>query len=159
MPSICTAPLGILLLGFTVPMLINFLLLSSLNISCFKLHLLPLIPPRCITVKCLLNTFPADSREAALGLLEITLPPDLLSPIPWASPHRAHAPATDDSGSPLDSVCLGHPYIWKIKIRHRNAGNHFLLAADEHIGCPIIFLFPACISRILNVKKISAVSL
>lgn len=44
----------------------KFLLLSSLNISCFKLHLLPLIPPRCTIVEWLLNTFLADSREAAL---------------------------------------------------------------------------------------------
>lgn len=91
MPSIRTASPGNLLLGFTVLMLTKFLLypvwtcLVS-SYTCFLLF------PKDAPLWSVSSTPPLQTLGRQLSLMEATLPPDLFSPAPSASPGRASAP-------------------------------------------------------------------
>lgn len=155
----CTTSLSNLLPGFTVLMLMRFLLLSSLNTPCSSYACLS-HPQPCTTVKSLLNTVPADTREAALGSPGVSSSPDLFSPDPSASPESQCSspwwspwPFTE-----LTPFCLCLSCIWRTKARYRCADNHFILTADGHINCHIVIPFPDYIFLILNIKKILALS-
>lgn len=117
-------------------------------------------PQPCTTVKSLLNTVPADTREAALGSPGVSSSPDLFSPDPSASPESqcsspwwSRWPFTE-----LTLFCLCLSCIWRTKARYRCADNHFILTADGHINCHIAIPFPDYISLILNIKKILVLS-